>query len=180
MELRSLLVEKFNSLLGKWFDLQKIPSVSALKEGNNSTKAERIWASAALSNSYWKSGCICFNSRPIGPFAYIQPIYSGFNRLFLGRNVFWSTGFFCNNYSHPEDQSNYLKAIKITEQGEPYQSRFRVIHKTGIEVWVEMRTAPIFGDKLRNRRCACYCIRCDFSSSLSAASRRTNQRSTRS
>lgn len=82
---------------------------------------------------------------PSGRLAYVSPytlVLTGYSmsEMYSGHQDFFA------EITHPEDQSNYLNAIKITEQGEPYQSRFRVIHKTGIEVWVEMRTAPIFGD----------------------------------
>lgn len=73
------------------------------------------------------------------PYTLVLTGYSP-NEMYSGTRDFFST------IVHPDDQDLYLKAIRITEQGEPYQSRFRVIHKTGIEVWVEMRTAPIFGE----------------------------------
>ena len=82
---------------------------------------------------------------PSGRLAYVSPyslVLTGysFSEMLSGQQDFFYT------ITHPEDQASYLKAIKITEQGEPYQSRFRIRHTTGIEVWVEMRTAPIFGE----------------------------------
>jgi PAS domain S-box-containing protein len=51
---------------------------------------------------------------------------------------------FFESIVHPEDRQHYLKALKISIQGEPFQSRFRVIHKSGMEVWAEQRSVPIF------------------------------------
>jgi PAS domain S-box-containing protein len=47
---------------------------------------------------------------------------------------------------HPEDKERYERALKIGVMGEAFQIRHRLLHKTGIEMWVETRTVPILDD----------------------------------
>lgn len=82
---------------------------------------------------------------PYGKLAYSSPytlVLTGYSL----EEIYSQKDDFFLSITHPEDQDSHSKAIKITAQGEPHQTRFRIIHKTGIEVWVEMRTAPIFGE----------------------------------
>ena len=48
---------------------------------------------------------------------------------------------------HPEDRERYERALKIGALGEAFQIRHRLLHKTGIEMWVETRTVPILGEE---------------------------------
>lgn len=47
---------------------------------------------------------------------------------------------------HQEDQERYQRALSLIKVGEPFQFRFRFIHKTGIEIWAETRTVPVFNE----------------------------------
>jgi signal transduction histidine kinase len=47
---------------------------------------------------------------------------------------------------HPEDKALYDRAYQVTKTGEPFQVRYRLLHATDVEVWVESRTVPILGD----------------------------------
>jgi signal transduction histidine kinase len=47
---------------------------------------------------------------------------------------------------HPEDRALYDRAYQVTRAGEPFQVRYRLLHATDVEVWVESRTVPILGD----------------------------------
>ncbi len=47
---------------------------------------------------------------------------------------------------HPEDRAIYDRAYQVTKAGEPFQVRYRLLHASEVEVWVESRTVPILGD----------------------------------
>lgn len=44
---------------------------------------------------------------------------------------------------HEADRDKYSRALKISKVGEAFQFRFRFLHKSGIEIWAEMRTVPL-------------------------------------
>lgn len=46
--------------------------------------------------------------------------------------------------AHEQDREKLRRAFKIVEAGESFQFQFRFYHKTGIEMWAETRTVPIF------------------------------------
>ena len=48
---------------------------------------------------------------------------------------------------HRDDRERCERALKMSEMGEPFQYRFRFFHKSGIELWLEARTVPVFDDK---------------------------------
>jgi len=48
--------------------------------------------------------------------------------------------------AHPEDRERYLRAQGVTSVGEPFQFRFRIFHKSSMEIWIETRTVPILDD----------------------------------
>ena len=81
----------------------------------------------------------------LGRLAYASP-YTVVLTGFMVKDLFGKESDFFEQIVHPDDRSIYVKAIKVSEQGEPFLSRFRIIHQTGIEVWVEMRSAPIIDD----------------------------------
>lgn len=47
---------------------------------------------------------------------------------------------------HDKDREHYLRAIRVSEIGEPFQFRYRFFHRSGIEIWGETRTVPITDD----------------------------------
>lgn len=49
--------------------------------------------------------------------------------------------------AHEEDRSLYKRALKICASGELFNFKHRFFHKTGIEMWGETRTVPIFDTK---------------------------------
>jgi PAS domain S-box-containing protein len=53
--------------------------------------------------------------------------------------------FFIEN-AHEEDQDKFRRALSVSSLGEAFQFRYRFVHKTGIEMWAEMRTVPIFSE----------------------------------
>ena len=44
---------------------------------------------------------------------------------------------------HDDDREKFQRALKVSACGEAFQFRFRLYHKTGIEMWAEMRTVPV-------------------------------------
>lgn len=48
---------------------------------------------------------------------------------------------------HPDDRALFDRAYEVTRAGEPFQVRYRLMHASDVEVWVESRTVPIFGDE---------------------------------
>ena len=44
---------------------------------------------------------------------------------------------------HEEDREKYGRAMKVAATGEPFQFRYRFIHRGGIEMWAETRTVPL-------------------------------------
>jgi PAS domain S-box-containing protein len=47
---------------------------------------------------------------------------------------------------HKADLENYQRALKVSEFGEAFQFRYRILHKTGIEMWTESRTVPVLDE----------------------------------
>jgi PAS domain S-box-containing protein len=58
-----------------------------------------------------------------------------------------SDGDFFLNIAHDQDREIFLRAVNYTRVGEPFQFRYRLFHKTGIEIWAETRTVPILNDE---------------------------------
>lgn len=48
---------------------------------------------------------------------------------------------------HPADLEQYARSNAVTACGEAFQSRFRIFHKSGIEMWVETRSVPVQNDQ---------------------------------
>jgi len=46
--------------------------------------------------------------------------------------------------AHEEDKSLIERALAIVSTGEPFQCRYRFYHKSGMTLWFETRTVPIF------------------------------------
>lgn len=52
-------------------------------------------------------------------------------------------GAFLPTIVHHEDIERYNRALKVVALGEPFQARFRFLHKSGFAMWAEMRMVPI-------------------------------------
>jgi len=48
---------------------------------------------------------------------------------------------------HEEDREILEKSLAIVATGEPFQCRFRFYHKSGIPLWLETRTVPIWDEE---------------------------------
>ncbi len=59
--------------------------------------------------------------------------------------IYATEGDFFLSIVHEEDRERYLRAMKVTSAGEPFQYKCRYFHKSGIEIWVETRTVPVIG-----------------------------------
>jgi PAS domain S-box-containing protein len=64
----------------------------------------------------------------------IQEIYAASEDFFL-------------SVVHADDREKYERALKVCAAGEAFQVRYRLYHKTGIEMWVETRTVPVLDDR---------------------------------
>jgi|GEM_PF-861435 len=60
--------------------------------------------------------------------------------------IYAARGDFFLQTVHEEDRPHYLRAFKISSLGDNMQIRYRVFHKTGIEMWLETITEPIIED----------------------------------
>ena len=60
--------------------------------------------------------------------------------------IFSATDDFFARTVHPDDREAYERAHKVAQAGEAFQFRYRYYHKSGIEMWAETRTVPVFGE----------------------------------
>ncbi len=60
-------------------------------------------------------------------------------------NIYGSNEDFFVTSAHEEDRDKFKRALLLSKQGEAFQFRYRFFHKTGIEMWAEMRTVPVIG-----------------------------------
>ena len=51
---------------------------------------------------------------------------------------------FLKAHVHDEDRDIVEKALAIVATGEPFQCRYRFYHKSGISLWLETRTVPVY------------------------------------
>ncbi len=51
---------------------------------------------------------------------------------------------FLKTHVHEEDREVLEKALAIVATGEPFQCRYRFYHKSGISLWLETRTVPVY------------------------------------
>jgi len=65
------------------------------------------------------------------------------------REIYGATSDFFTTIIHPDDRDAYSRALKVSEFGEAFQHRFRILHKTGLEMWTESRNVPVL-DELGN------------------------------
>jgi PAS domain S-box-containing protein len=53
-------------------------------------------------------------------------------------------GDFLESHVHEDDRETFIKAQAIVTTAEPFQYRYRFYHKSGLSLWLETRTVPIF------------------------------------
>lgn len=51
---------------------------------------------------------------------------------------------FLESHVHEDDRETFVKAQAIVTTAEPFQYRYRFYHKSGLLLWLETRTVPIF------------------------------------
>ncbi len=51
---------------------------------------------------------------------------------------------FLLSHVHEDDRETFSNALAIVNTGEPFQCRYRFYHKSGLSLWLETRTVPIF------------------------------------
>ena len=56
---------------------------------------------------------------------------------------------FLISHVHEDDRETFMNALAIVNTGEHFQCRYRFYHKSGLSLWLETRTVPIF-DQLAN------------------------------
>ncbi len=57
--------------------------------------------------------------------------------------IYESKDDFFLSITHPDDQAVCKRAQAMAAIGEPFQHRYRLFHKSGMEIWVETRTVPL-------------------------------------
>ncbi|MFM1848333.1 MAG: hypothetical protein RL417_1807 [Pseudomonadota bacterium] len=62
------------------------------------------------------------------------------------KEIYASSEDFFTTIIHKVDLENYQRALKVSEFGEAFQFRYRILHKTGIEMWAESRTVPVLDE----------------------------------
>lgn len=60
------------------------------------------------------------------------------------RDILSASGDFFESIVPEKDRERYQRAFQIGALGEAFQVRHRLIHHSGLEMWVETRTVPIF------------------------------------
>lgn len=60
------------------------------------------------------------------------------------RDILSASGDFFESIVPESDRERYQRAFRIGALGEAFQVRHRLIHHSGLEMWVETRTVPIF------------------------------------
>jgi PAS domain S-box-containing protein len=81
-----------------------------------------------------------------GKITYCSPYTEVFTGSSLSEIYKSPTDFFIQ-HAHEEDQDKFKRALSVSSLGEAFQFRYRFIHKTGIHMWAEMRTVPIFSEE---------------------------------
>jgi len=69
-------------------------------------------------------------------------VLTGYDR----EDIYSSEGDFFLQIAHPDDRQRYQRAQGVASVGEPFQFRFRIFHKSSMEIWVESRTVPIIDE----------------------------------
>jgi PAS domain S-box-containing protein len=81
-----------------------------------------------------------------GKITYCSPYTEVLTGASLSEIYSASEDFFISN-SNEEDRDKFSRALSVSSLGEAFQFRYRFTHKTGIEMWAEMRTVPVFSEE---------------------------------
>lgn len=57
--------------------------------------------------------------------------------------IYAEHGDFLASIVHEEDRERYLRALRVNLIGEPFHVRYRFQHRSGLEMWAEMRSVPV-------------------------------------
>jgi PAS domain S-box-containing protein len=66
--------------------------------------------------------------------------------------IYAARGDFISKGLHEEDREIWRHALAIVASGEPYQYRYRFYHRSGLMLWLETRTVPIFDPVTRSSK----------------------------
>lgn len=77
-----------------------------------------------------------------GKITYCSPFTEVLTGHALSEIYSSKTDFFIES-AHEEDQEKFRRALSVSALGEAFQFRYRFVHKSGIQMWAEMRTVPI-------------------------------------
>lgn len=75
---------------------------------------------------------------------YIE-VLTGYSRseIYIDKDTFLMA------HIHEDDHASIRHALAIASSGEPFQCRYRFYHKSGLCLWLETRTAPIYDPALQ-------------------------------
>lgn len=81
-----------------------------------------------------------------GKITYCSPYTEVLTGASLSEIYSAAEDFFISN-ANEEDRDKFSRALSVSSLGEAFQFRYRFTHKTGIEMWAEMRTVPVFSEE---------------------------------
>ncbi len=81
--------------------------------------------------------------QPDGTILWCSP-YTEVLTGFAVSEVYDQRGRFLKEHVHEEDREVLEKSLAIVATGEPFQCRYRFYHRSGITLWLETRTVPVF------------------------------------
>jgi PAS domain S-box-containing protein len=81
--------------------------------------------------------------QPDGTVLWCSP-YTEVLTGFSVSDIYRDKATFLKAHVHDEDREVVEKALAIVATGEPFQCRYRFYHKSGISLWLETRTVPIY------------------------------------
>lgn len=58
--------------------------------------------------------------------------------------IYADSSAFLTSHVHEDDRESISHALAIVASGEPFQCRYRFYHKSGLCLWLETRTVPVF------------------------------------
>lgn len=83
---------------------------------------------------------------PEGEITWCSPfleVLTGYSR----KEIIEKRSTFLSDITLEEDRELLKRALAVAGIGEPFQFRFRYFHKSGLTMWAETRTVPIFDDE---------------------------------
>jgi PAS domain S-box-containing protein len=81
--------------------------------------------------------------QPDGTVLWCSPYTEVLTGFSVG-DIYRDKEMFLKTHVHEEDREVLQKALAIVATGEPFQCRYRFYHKSGISLWLETRTVPIY------------------------------------